>query len=206
MTKSQRIASFGIGLAIGLVMVNHLLARRAEKKRATERLADLQNIPGLLLDYAQVGRPVYGDGVIEAAVGPGAEGFAQTRRVITGSRHRYAGTGVELPAEFLGITEYYAVTGKLTENTPVKRFDFAYADRIRVVVKAPEDTGAVFQSLKPLGGRLSPEPGSRTIVVARFPSPGLATVDAALAVVRSLSGVVSAEPVRLDWRKELIRN
>lgn len=203
MNKTQRILFFCVGLAMGLVLVSNILRGRAEKKLASDTFDAGRNIPGMLVDYAQEGRPVYGDGVIEAVTGPGAEGFAQTRRVLTGGRNRIDAMGADAPPEFLAITEYYAETGKLTANTPVKRYEFAFADRIRVTVDDPAATAKVFRALKSLDAGLTPDAGSRTAVTVRFRSPKLATVGEALALLKSVPGVVSAEPVKLDWTAEI---
>jgi hypothetical protein len=203
MNKSQRILFFCIGVVLGLMVVRHLIAGRSEKKQASEAFDAKRTIPGMLVDYAQEGRPVYGEGVLEAVTGPGAEGFAQTRRVLTGGRNRTDDNGVALPPDFLAITEYYATTDKLTANTPVKRYEFAFADRIRVTVNEPSATAKVYQAVKSLDANLVPDAGSRTAVTVRFRSPKLASVGDALAILKTLPDVVSAEPVKLDWTKEI---
>lgn len=203
MNKSQRILFFCIGVVLGLMVVRHLLESRSQKKQVSEAFEAKRNIPGMLVDYAQEGRPVYGEGVLEAVTGPGAEGFAQTRRVLTGGRNRVDENGAALPPDFLAITEYYAETGKLTANTPVKRYEFAYADRIRVTVSEPAATAKVFQAVKALDANLVPDTGSRTAVTVRFRAPKLATVGEALALLKAVPEVVSAEPVKLDWTAEI---
>ena len=209
MNRTQRFVYFGMGVAVGVLVIMPILRKRAEAKRDRDAVADRRHIPGMLLDFAKDGFPVYderGKGVLESSTGPGAEGFARTRRVLTGGRPRFDdATGAPLPAEFLAITEYYAEPGEPGPASRVARYDFAYADRVAVEVKAPADTAAVSAALKPLGGRLTLVPGSRTNVLARFEKPSLATVDRALAALAAVPGVVSARPVKLDWKSELVR-
>lgn len=205
MERTQRFVIFGVGALIGLVIVNHIMGGRAKSKAARDHIADTRDIPGMLLDYAQKGEPVYDDkGVLESATGPGAEGFARTRRVLTGGRVRFDDAGNRLPDEYLLITEYYAEAGEPTPRSRVARFDFAYADRIRVEVADGHDRVAVSAALKPLGARVFSDAGSRTGLTARFAKPKLATVDDAIAAVKKIPGVVSASPVKLEWRSQLL--
>ena len=206
MNKQQKVLFFAIGVILGVMMVANILKTRAEKKQASDRAAEARQLPGLLLERAREARGVYpenGKGVLEETTGPGRDGFAQVRRVLVGGRNRIDALNNPLPPDFIGITEHYATAGKLTPETPVARMDFEYADRVRVTVHEPAQTGLVFRTLQPLGAHLHPEPGSRTVVVARFASPKLATVAEALALLAGKPEVVSAEPVRIDWTKEV---
>lgn len=202
MNKTQRILFFCIGLVLGLIALRHILADRAAKKEAADTRDARRNIPGMLRAYALKGAPVYGEGVLESKTGPGEEGFAQTRRVLTGGRTRYDADGRPLPEEFMAVTEYYAEAGPLTEATPVQKYEFAYADRVRVTVREAADTAKVFAAVKSLGAHLHPVPGSPRVVMVSHAKPNLDFVPAVLAALKADPVVVSAEPVRLDWVKE----
>lgn len=208
MTKQQRAVFFVLGLVLGCLVVGHLLKGRAAKKAEADALDNRRVIPGQLLDWAKEGRAIYNDsgkGVFAAALGPGAEGFARTRRVLFDGRRRFDAMNRPEPVPYLVATEYYAEAGPLTPATPVKRVDFAYADRLRVVVREPAHTGAVYQKIKDLGGHLHPEPGSRTVVTAKFEPVTLETTGRALERLRGMPEVVSAEIVPIDWTKEISR-
>lgn len=203
MNNANRIVIFCVGAVIGTILVNKLLDDRAEKKNAADAFEAARRIPGMLVDYAQAGRPVYGDGVLAEATGPGADGFPATRRVITGGRNRLDDMGRALPMEYLEITEYYSTPGPLTANTRVKRYDFRYADRIRVTVKDPADTAVLHKALASVGAHLRPDAGSRTAVTAYFNAPKIGTVDEALRLAKAVPGVLTAEPVTIDWVAEI---
>lgn len=205
MNKTQRILFFCIGLVVGLIALKHILADRAAKKEAADLRDSQRNIPGMLREYALNGAPIYGEGVLESKTGPGADGFAQTRRVLTGGRTRYDPEGRPLPEEFMAITEYYAGSGPLTDKTPVSKYDFIYADRVSVKLREAADSAKVFAAVKSLGAHLHPVPGAPLVVMVRHTKPGLDFVPAVLAALKSEPGVVSAEPVRLDWVKEAKR-
>lgn len=205
MSKAQRILFFVIGLILGLVALRHILADRSAKKAAADMRYERSNIPGMLREYALAGAPIYGRGVIDAKVGPAAEGFAQTRRVLTGGMTRYDENGRKLPEEFIAVTEYYSGAEPLTEMTPVKRYEFSFADRVRVTVREPGDTAKVFAAVKATGAHLYPEAGSGTAVLVRHAKPALDFVPSVLATLKADPAVVSAEPVKLDWVKEATR-
>lgn len=208
MDQKQKYLIFGIGVVVGLMMVANIFKGRAEKKQEADRAADKRIIPGMLVEWANEGHAVYdeaGKGVLESRVGPGAEGYAQTRRVLVGGRRRLDALNNELPPEFLAITEYYAESGALTPKSPVKRMDFEFADRLRVVVREPAHTALVYRRIKDLGGHVVPDAGSKTDVTLRFDTPTLDTVPAALAALAGMPEVVSATRVTIDWKQEVAR-
>lgn len=206
MNKKQRILFFAIGVILGVMMVANILGERASKKRASDLAAERRLLPGLLLTRAREGRGVYaenGRGVLEERTERDVGGFAQVRRVLVGGRNRFDALNNPEPPEYIAITESYATAAPLTPDTPTARVEFAYADRLRVTVREPADTAGVWRLLAPLGARLHPEPGSRTVVTARFAAPKLATTGEALALLAGRPEVVSAERVSIDWTKEV---
>lgn len=206
MSPLRRILFFAVGVLVGLVIVNRLVRGHSRETKDRARIADTRAIPGMLLDYAQHGQAIYDDkGVVESATGPGAEGFARTRRILTGGRARYDDAGNRLPDEWLVITEYYAEPGEPGPRSRVARYDFAYADRVRFEVRSASDRPAAYAALKPLGAHLRTDAGSETKVTASLPRPKLATVDEALAILKTVPGVVAASPVKLDWKSQLIK-
>lgn len=208
MDQKQKYLIFGIGVIVGLMMVANIFKGRAEKKQEADLAADKRILPGMLLEWAKEGHAVYdeaGKGVLESQLGPGAEGFARTRRVLVGGRRRLDALNNELPPEFLAITEYYAESGDPGPKTPVKRMDFEFADRLRVVVREPAHTAVLYRRVKDLGGHVVPDAGSKTDVTVRFDKPTLATVPAALAAIDGMPEVVSATRVTIDWKQEASR-
>jgi len=206
MTIPKRTVIFLAGVLIGLVIVSHLRRGHDESRRERDKIADTRSIPGMLLDYAQRGQAIHNDkGVLAAETGPGAEGFARTRRVLTGGRARFDEAGNRLPDEYLLITEYYTAPGEPGPASPVARYDFAYADRVRFEARSPADRVAAFEALRPLGAHLRLDPGSTTRVTASWPKPALDSVDRAVALLKAVPGVTGVAPVALDWKTQLMK-